>query len=161
MKKKITRIIAFIFFLVIALLIALPYLLEDKVASMLKENVNNSIDGEFDFDEFSLSLYREFPNARLKLKEVRLVNIEPFKGDTLFQSSEIDLSIGIGEFLGGSDDPIEINDLSLSEAKVNIKIKDSGFANYDIARRSSEEGTPEDDESNTKLSINSYTISDS
>ena len=161
MKKKITRIIAFIFFLVIALLIALPYLLEDKVASMLKENVNNSIDGEFDFDEFSLSLYREFPNARLKLKEVRLVNIEPFKGDTLFQSSEIDLSIGIGEFLGGSDDPIEINDLSLSEAKVNIKIKDSGFANYDIARRSSEEGTPEDDESSTKLSINSYTISDS
>ena len=161
MKKRITRIIIFSVFLVIALLIALPYLLEDKVAKKLKENVNSSINGQFEFDELSLSLYGDFPNARLNLKKVSLANIEPFAGDTLFQTSEIDLSIGIGEFLKGSDDPIEIKEISIKEAVVHIKIKETGFANYDIARSSAEEQTHKDDEATTKLSIKSYTISDS
>ena len=161
MKKKITRIIVFSIFLIIALLVALPFLLEDKVAKTLKENVNSSINGEFDFDELSLSLYGDFPNARLNLKDIRLVNVEPFAGDTLFKSSEIDLSIGIGEFLGGSDEPIEINELLIRGADIHIKIKESGFANYDIARPSSKDKSSEEDESNTTLSIQSYEITDS
>ena len=161
MKKKITRIIIFSVFLLIALLIALPYLLEDKVGKMLKENVNSSINGEFDFDEFSLSLYREFPNARLKLKGISLVNIEPFAGDTLYKSSEIELSVGIGELLGGSDEPIEIDELLIREADIQIKIKESGFANYDIAITSSEMADADEQESATRLRVKAYEISDS
>ena len=146
MKKKITRIIIFGIFLVIALLVALPYLLEDKVSRTLKENVNSSINGEFNFDELSLSLYGDFPNAILNMKAVRLVNMEPFAGDTLFQSEEINLSVGIGEFLGGSDEPIEINELLIRGADIHVKIKESGFANYDIARTSAEDETTEEEE---------------
>ena len=159
MKKKITRIIVFVALLLIALLASLPYLLENKVGELLKENVNNSINGKFDFDELALSLYSDFPNARVNLNGVSLVNIEPFAGDTLFKASEVELSMGIGEFFEGVNDPIEIKELFIREAGIHIKIKDNGFANYDISNSSSEDMQTEDQES-TILSLKSYEISD-
>ena len=159
MRKKITRIIVFSALLLIALIAALPFLLENKVGELLKENVNNSINGEFDFNELSLSLYRNFPNAKVNLNGVSLVNIDPFVGDTLFKASEVEISLGISEFFEGVDDPIQVKELFIREAAINIKINDNGFANYDIARPSSDNAQT-DEEENTILSLKSYEISD-
>ena len=161
MKKKITRIIVFLLIFLLALGFSLPFLMEDKVGELLKSNVNSQIDGQFDFSEISLSIYKEFPKAVVILKEVSLANNAPFEGDTLFKAQNIKLRMAIGEFFEGAADPLEIEEFNIDSAKVLLKTNEYGLSNYNISLPS--DSTPEEEVSDesTVLAIRSYAISDS
>ncbi len=72
--------------LILGLLIALPFFLESRIGSLLKNNVNNNINGTFDFEEAHLSLIRSFPRAELRVKDLYILNKAPFEGDTLLKA---------------------------------------------------------------------------
>lgn len=160
MKKKILRISAFVVLLLVALLIALPYIIESKAGKLLKANVNNNINGEFNFSDLSLSLYSNFPNARVALDQVILVNKEPFKGDTLFSAARVDIKMGILEFFESTDDPIEIQEIKIKEAKASVIINEEGEANYDIALVADSNKPKDKSSKKTILSLESYEITD-
>ena len=161
MKKKITRLSVFSVILLIALLIALPHLMEDKVGSLLKENVNGQIVGSFDFSKINLSLYKDFPNASVRLEHPSIINEESFHGDTLFAADKVELKIGITEFFEGADDPIEIKEFNVQGAMLNLRLNDAGLANYNIVRPTDigEEGNSA--EQTTIFALESYKIIDS
>ena len=159
MKKKITRITVFLLAFLLALGFALPFLMENKVGDLLKSNINDNIHGNFDFSGISLSIYKEFPNAVVVLRDVNLINKEPFLGDTLFTAEFIQLRMGIGEFFEGAADPLEINEFIIDSAGVYLKINKEGVANYQIGRDGTQKEEKEKSEDNTVLSIRSYQIS--
>ncbi len=161
MKKKIIRIIALVLVLIVILLAALPSLMENKVGELLKANLNNRINGEFDFNSLSLSLYRDFPLLGVTMDEVSLINAEPFEGDTLFYASNVRIALGIRELFQSVDDPIEIKEIDVNKAKTILLIDEKGVANYDIFIDSEEKGNNEADEASTVVSIRSYDITDS
>ena len=145
--------------ILIGLLIALPFFLQGKIADIIKNKVNNSINATLDFEAASLSLIQSFPNAQVSLTEISLINHAPFEGDTLFYSEEVELKMGISELFKSAEDPLSIKSLKISDAKLSIQVDTDANANYDVSKES--EGTPEEETSSDsfKLALEAYTIS--
>ncbi len=154
MKKKVIRGILIFFLIVIGVLVAAPFFLKGKIADIVKNKVNNSINATFDFSEADLTLFSTFPRATLILKDLSVVNKAPFEGDTLFASKELKLDMSIKELFKGANEPISISSLTLDGALLNIRVDKDENANYDIAK-----DTDDTDESeNFTLSMKNYEI---
>ena len=72
-KKKKNRLfkgIGIIVLVLAALLIAVPLFLQDKIAQIIKDKANQSMDATLDFEDASLSLLKSFPEAYVDLKGV-------------------------------------------------------------------------------------------
>ncbi|MEZ4810488.1 MAG: AsmA-like C-terminal region-containing protein [Allomuricauda sp.] len=163
MKKKVLKITAITLLTLIALIIAVPLFLEGKIAEIIKNKVNNSINATLDFDEAKLSLIKDFPNAHVELKNISLVNKAPFEGDTLFASGEVALNMSIKELFKSAEEPITIKSLNIDRAKLHIKVDADENANYDIAKEEedpSSEASAESDD-NFTLAMDSYAITNS
>ncbi|MBO0591870.1 AsmA family protein [Cellulophaga sp. E16_2] len=159
MKKKILKIVGIVLLLFVITLIAAPFFLKGKIAEIIKNKVNNSITATFDFEDADLTLFSSFPNAKLTMNAISLVNKAPFVGDTLFSSKEVALNMSIKELFKGANEPIAIKSLTIDGALVNILVNEEGVANYDIAV---EDNTPAAEEttasSNFTFSMDSYAI---
>ncbi|UII80811.1 AsmA-like C-terminal region-containing protein [Flagellimonas sp. CMM7] len=160
MKKKVLKITGITLFIFVALIVALPLLLEGKIADIIKNKVNNSINATLDFEEASLSLLKSFPNANVELTNTSLVNKAPFEGDTLFASGQIELKMSIKELFKTAEEPIAIKSLKLDKAKLHIKVDDTENANYDIAQEDEGEmdSSAEEPSNNFTLALDSYEI---
>jgi hypothetical protein len=160
MKRKFLKITGITLLILVALIIAMPLLLEGKIADIIKNKVNNSINATLDFEEASLSLLKSFPNANVELTNTSLVNKAPFEGDTLFASGQIELKMSIKELFKTAEEPIAIKSLKLDKAKLHIKVDEAENANYDIAQEdnSKTESSTEESSNNFTLALDSYEI---
>ncbi len=162
MKKKLLRISGITLIVIIGLLVALPFFLEGKIATIIKNKVNQHINATLDFESANLSLIKSFPNSFLDLQEVALVNNAPFAGDTLFAAKDIALELSISELFKSASDPIGIKKLTLDGALLHIKVDTLENANYNIALEGNEEqaGAPETSSSFT-LDLREYALTNS
>ncbi|MCK0135373.1 AsmA family protein [Arenibacter sp. S6351L] len=156
MKKKILKIVGGLFLVVILLLIAAPFFLKGKIAGIIKDKVNNSINATFDFSEADLTLFRSFPNATITLDKITLINKAPFEGDTLFASNKVTLDMSIKELFKDANEPIAIKSLILDGPLLNVKVDKEENANYDIAIN---DGTSPDVTADTSSSEGGFTLS--
>lgn len=163
MKKKVLKITGITLLVLLAIIIAVPLFLQGKIEEIIKTKVNNSINATLDFEDADLSLLKSFPYANVGLTNLTLVNKAPFEGDTLFASSEIELSMSIKELFKSADEPIVIKTLNIDGAKLHIKADEEGNANYDIAKETepSTTATTEEASSNFTLNMDSYAITNS
>ncbi|MGW9685337.1 AsmA family protein [Flagellimonas sp. 2504JD1-5] len=160
MRTKALKITGITLLVLISLLIALPLLLEGKIADIIKNKVNNNINATLDFENASLSLTKSFPYAHVELKQLSLVNNAPFEGDTLFASDQIALKMSIKELFKTAEKPITIKSLKVDGAKLHIKVDASENANYDIGKADDEGANEEENEaaSNFTLAMDAYEI---
>ncbi|WP_233883337.1 AsmA-like C-terminal region-containing protein [Tenacibaculum piscium] len=163
--KNIYKILITIFIALLILLISIPFLFQDKIITLVKKTVNNNITAQLNFSEADLSLFRDFPNASVRLSNVSIINKEPFDGDTLLFAKEINLDLKLTELLKKATEKLTIQSFSIEDATVNVLVNQAGIANYDIAKPT--KNTPENTEinnqenqatSNFGLAINSYAI---
>jgi len=136
--KKFLKVLGVFILAVIVLLIAAPWLFQDKIEAVIKNKLNGAMDAQIDFAEVDLSLFSAFPDARLSINKLSILNKEPFLGDTLFYSDAIKLDLPVGDLFNDPDDPIHINELVLEGANANLKVNDAGDANWDIAKATEE-----------------------
>jgi hypothetical protein len=163
MKKKILKIAGIGLLVIIALLIAIPFFLEGKIATIVKNKVNQNVNATLDFEEANLSLIKSFPNAYVDLTNTTLVNKAPFEGDTLFSSGNLALRMSIKELFKSADEPISIKSLTLDKAKLHIKVDEEENANYDIAKETGNEAANISDEEPTSftLALEAYELTNS
>ncbi|TKD66681.1 AsmA-like C-terminal region-containing protein [Flavobacterium sp. ASW18X] len=163
MKKKLLKIVGIFLLVIIGLAIALPFFLEGKIATIIKNKVNQNMNATLDFEEANLSLIKSFPNAHVNLKGISLVNKAPFEGDTLFASESLALNMSIKELFKGAGEPIGIKSILIDGARLHIKVDKEGNANYDVALPE-EPGTAEEESgANNEFSfdLQEYAISNS
>ncbi len=160
MKKKVLKITGITLLVFIVLIAAIPFLLEGKIADIIKKKVNSGINATLDFEDANLSLIKSFPNANVELKNLALVNKAPFEGDTLFASKEIELKMSIKELFKSAEEPIAIQSLTIDDAKLHIKLDEAENANYDIALEDEASTATATDEAsnNFTLALDSYEI---
>ncbi|MCE2614122.1 AsmA family protein [Flavobacteriaceae bacterium D16] len=161
MKKKLLIVIASILVVFFAALILLPLFFEAKIATLLKENVNKQIEGEFDFDQASLSLIASFPKAKLSLEGSHLIAPEPFVGDTLFYAGALSLEMAISELFKGLDDTITIENITVDRARLNLKVNADDSTNYDIASNTPGKNESQEESTPFSFSLKTYAIKDS
>lgn len=159
-KKKVLKIFGITFLILLGLLIAIPFFLEGKIATIVKNKVNENINATLDFEDAKLSLIKSFPNAYVDLTNTSLVNKAPFEGDTLFLAGNVALSMSITELFKGADEPISIKSLTLANAKLHIKVDKEENANYDIAKESDVAQSPKTEEASDSftLALESYAL---
>ncbi|MCB0644218.1 MAG: hypothetical protein KDC44_21390, partial [Phaeodactylibacter sp.] len=118
--------------LCISALIAIPYFFKDELLQTIKDTVNASINGKFDFEDANLSLLRSFPNASVRVDNYSLEGLGAFEGIPLIKGRAVDVTVDIWSLLK-SDQPMLIRGIDLNQPMVNIQILKDGTANYDIA----------------------------
>jgi uncharacterized protein involved in outer membrane biogenesis len=145
-----------VFVLLLAALVALPILFKDDIVRLVKEEVNRRLDARVDFGDFSLSLFRQFPDFSFMIEDVRVVGIREFEGDTLVSVGKLDLTVDLMSVIGRES--LLVREVRIERLDVLAKVHENGRANWDIVRRR-EEKEPASEEPGPKAGAAPYRVS--
>lgn len=150
--KKLIKIIAFVLFLFIVSLLILPYFFKGKIKETITTEVNKTINATFSFQDVSLNLLTNFPNAKIELEEILITNNAPFVGDTLVYLESVQVKTSISNLLS---EKISLDNFSISNGLISLKTDENNFSNYDIVKLDTTAvETPEDtEESESALAL--------
>jgi len=130
--KKILIGLSIVVVLLIASAIVLPILFKDKIKSKIDEEIAKTINADviFDVNNFSLSVFRHFPNITVEVKELGVFNRAPFAGVHLFVVERFDVEINLKDVLFG--DQLRVKGITLVRPQINVIVLKDGQANYNI-----------------------------
>ncbi len=145
MKKKVGLWIGGIVLGIFLLLLAAPFLFKGKIQDLVLKTINDNLTATVSFDKVNLSLLKNFPKATVTIDGLTIVNTEPFQGDTLLHAQTIGLQMSVMELFNGADKPMNIEEILLKDAAINVLVNEQGIANYDIALKDEEDKDEEED----------------
>lgn len=159
MNKKVLKWVGGVVLGLLLLLMLAPILFKGKIEDLVLKTINDNLNAKVTFEKVDLSLIRNFPKATVIIKDIAVVNKEPFAGDTLFYANNIKLKMSVMELFNGEKEPMNIEDILIEKAKANIIVNEQGVANYDIAIKDDED--KEDDDKDSKpfsLALKHYQV---
>ncbi len=130
---KTVKIVLVVLVILIAGLLAAPFVFKGKIISLIKEEANAQLNAKLDFDEnIDLSLIRSFPNLTLSLHHISISNTGEFLGDTLFSANTFSATLDIMSVIKGQQ--IQVRKIALDQPRIQAFIRPDGKANWDIAK---------------------------
>jgi uncharacterized protein involved in outer membrane biogenesis len=132
----------------------LPILFKGKIVTLVKSEINKSINAKVDFKDVSLSLFRHFPKLTIGLEAISVEGVEEFKGDTLLSAPRFDASVNVMSLFGGKD--MKIYGLYLQSPRIHALVNKEGKANWEIAKEDTAAATGE--ASDVGLKLEKYAI---
>lgn len=164
MKKFFIFLITIIGFLLIAMAVA-PVFFKDDIQKALDEQVANNLNATiyYSTDDFSLSLFRSFPNLSVAIGNFGVVGVDKFESDTLLSVKTFDITVDIMSAISG--EKIVIRNILLDEPLINVHVLEDGSASYDIAKPSdapevAEEETATTESTDISISVEKWAIKD-
>jgi len=132
LKKILIGVGIFVIVLLAAAFI-LPVVFKDDIKKAIDEQLAKSINADviFDVNNFSLTLFRNFPNVTVEVKELGVFNREPFAGEHLFIVDRFDVEVNLKDVIFG--DQLRLKGITLVGPRIQVKVLKDGRANYDIA----------------------------
>jgi len=129
MKKflKILLVVCGILFLAI---LFLPFAFRGKIESKVKAVINENINASVNWDKFSLSLIRSFPNLGIGLDGFTVVNNYPFEGETLVSVGRFYLSVDLMKAIRGQ--AIDVRSILVDKPEINLMVNSDSIANWSI-----------------------------
>ena len=148
---------------ILLLLIATPFLFQNKIKDSVKIFLNDAVDAQVDFEAVNLGLLSSFPNANVSVHSLKIINHKPFEGDTLAMIKLISFDMSIKElFKSTGEEPILVSSIAIDEARINITSDKLGNANYEISKKSEDSTTKKDTiNSSFKFKIDKYSLRNS
>tara|TARA_R110000868_G_scaffold92136_2_gene255657 strand:+ start:3551 stop:6232 length:2682 start_codon:yes stop_codon:yes gene_type:complete len=144
--KKALKITGITLLIILALLIAIPFVFQSQIKGMVKRVINENLNAKVEFSDLSLSLLRSFPQAHVSVSDLTITNFAPFKDETFVTAKDISFTMSIKElFKNVDEEPIIINSIAITEGMLTLKTDTFGNDNYDITK----------DEENTSTTTNS------
>ncbi|MEH1007307.1 AsmA-like C-terminal region-containing protein [Winogradskyella sp. ECml5-4] len=161
--KKVLKIVGIILLLFIAILIAIPFVLESKIDAIVQNYADENLNAELTFDDISLSLISSFPKAEISVDNLKITNRAPFKGETLATAKSLSFEMGVMQLLKGTEEPLEVNEIIANELLLILKTNKTGAVNYDIVKESETDAAPVDTEASSGFSfdIDNYELNNS
>ena len=162
--KKVFKIIGIILLIFVAILVAIPFVLESKIDAIVQNYADKNINAKVEFDDVSLSLISSFPNAKVTIDNLTITNNAPFQDETFTTAKSIGLKMAIKElFKNQEDEPISITSVTIDEALMTLKENTTGSTNWDIFKTKTNENTSASstEGSGFKINIEDYTIDNS
>jgi uncharacterized protein involved in outer membrane biogenesis len=158
--KKILIGLGIVLALVIAAGFILPIVFKDDIKKAIDEQLAKSVNADvlFEIDNFSLSLFSNFPNITAQIKEFGVFNRAPFEMVPLFVVGEMNIEINLKDVLFG--DQLRLKGITLINPKINVMVMKDGTANYDIAIPSTDSVKTEDGSSSFSFGIDHWEIVD-
>jgi hypothetical protein len=141
--------------LILLALFLIPVLFKDKLTSMAKDIINESMNAVVDFKSVDISIFRNFPKITISLKDLSVVS----KNEELASVASFDAGINIMPYI--KDGVIDLKLITLQSPKLHAKIFQDSTANWDIMKPSEETpaSKPEETESSGfKVAIENFSI---
>ena len=156
--KLVFKILGILIAVILLLMIAIPYFFRDQIAERVKEEINKNVNAQVDFTDFSLSLFRSFPDFNFQLEGLSVVNKAPFDGDTLAYVPAFSLTLDLMSVFRG--EAYELKKVHFTQPQVNLLVTEEGTANWDIALSSEEPEpeTPQEEPSSFAIELKSVSI---
>lgn len=131
--KWILIIIGGLLVVIIAAALIIPTVFKDDIKAAIDKELAASVNADvrFDVDKFDLSLFKNFPNITAEMRDLGVVNREPFAGQILFATEEFQVEVNLADILFG--DQLRVKGISLVNPIINVTVLEDGRANYDIA----------------------------
>lgn len=131
MKKAILITLSLVV-LVIVFLAAAPMLFKDQIKAAIDEELAKTVNADiyFEPENFSLTLFKNFPNVTASLEEFGVINRAPFAGEILFAAQELDVEVNLMSVL--FNDQLRIKGITLYQPNINVLVLEDGSANYDV-----------------------------
>src|SRR5688572_32638774 len=131
--KKIFIGFGIVMVLIVAAAVILPIVFKDDIKKAIDEEIAKSVNADvlFEVDNFSLSMFSNFPNITAQIKEFGVFNRAPFEGVPLFVVNQLDIEINLKDVLFG--DQLRLKGITLINPQIKVLVKEDGTANYDIA----------------------------
>ncbi|WP_431158897.1 AsmA-like C-terminal region-containing protein [Winogradskyella poriferorum] len=160
--KKALKIIGILILLFIAILITIPFLLESKIDTIVRNYVKENLNADLSFDDVSLSLISSFPKAEVNVENLKITNRSPFKDETLATAKSIALEMPIKQLFSGNDEPLTVNEIIANDVLLTIISNKNGSVNYDIIKdQNNTESNIKDKSSGFSFDIEHYEINNS
>jgi hypothetical protein len=160
--KKFFKILALLLFIFIAILIAVPFVLESKIDTIVQSYADKNLDADLSFDNVSLSLISSFPSAEIHVENLKITNRAPFKNETLATVKDLAFAMPIGELFKGNENPLIVNEIIAKELLLTLKTNTNGTDNYDIIKENGSSSNPETTTSESfSFDIQNYEVNNS
>ena len=130
--KKILIGFGVVIVLVVAAAMIIPMIFKNDIKAAVDKEIAKSINADvvFDVNNFSLSVFRHFPNVTVEIKELGVFNRAPFEGVPLFVVDRLDLEVNLKDILFG--DKLRLKGITIVRPQINIQVLKDGQANYNI-----------------------------
>ncbi|MGB0933918.1 MAG: AsmA-like C-terminal region-containing protein [Lishizhenia sp.] len=148
------------FLLVLILLVLIPIFFKNQIKEMALEEANKMLLADVSLEDFDLTFISTFPNLTVELNGLTITGRNEFDKINLVNIKKAQATVGFWSVLQG--DQIEINGIYLKEPYIDVRILESGLANYDIVKPDSVLAAEEieAETSSFKLQLKEYTIKD-
>ncbi|MFL5472269.1 MAG: AsmA-like C-terminal region-containing protein [Gemmatimonadales bacterium] len=119
-------------------LLVLPLLFKNQIASKAKEAANRSVNARVDWRDAGLTFFRHFPNLTLRLDDLTVANQGRFQGDTLAAVRHLGVVLSLPSVVSYavSGKPIVVRGVELDQPRLNLIALEDGTANWSISRES-------------------------
>jgi uncharacterized protein involved in outer membrane biogenesis len=144
--------------LIIAAAFIIPIVFKDDIKAAIDKQLAASVNADvvFDVDKFDLSLFKNFPNVTAQMRDLGVVNREPFAGQVLFATEEFQVEVNLKDILFG--DQLRVKGISLINPIINVTVLEDGRANYDIAIPSADTTTTSEEGGDFSFGIDHWEI---
>lgn len=130
--KKVLKGIGIGLIVLIALLIAIPYLFKGQIMAKIKTELNKNLNARVEFKDVDISLFRRFPRLAVALEELAITGVDHFNGDTLLAVKRLDIAMNLMSAIRG--EKIDVYNVVLQQPRIYAVVDEEGRANWDIAK---------------------------
>ncbi|MDP4267011.1 MAG: AsmA-like C-terminal region-containing protein [Bacteroidota bacterium] len=134
--KKVLIIFGIIILLVIIAGIIIPFVYKDKIIEKAKTEVNANLNAKVNWKDFSLSVFKSFPDITLSVNDLSIVGVNEFNGDTLTGVKNFNITLDIMSVIKG--EKMEIKIIELENPRIFAKVLKDGKASWDITKPSAD-----------------------
>src|SRR6476469_10516335 len=156
MVKKTLKITGISLLALLGLAFSAPFVFKNQITTLVKKQINKSLNANVEFNEVSLSLFRHFPRVTISVRDFSVVGKCDFASDTLISVKTLDASADLISVIKGRD--VSIYGVFLESPRMHALVNKNGKANWDIATEDSATTTTDDSGSAFKMNLKKYKI---
>jgi hypothetical protein len=157
--KKVLFGIAIFIFLILASLVAIPYLFKDEIIAQVKTAANESLTAKLEFSDVDISIFRHFPQLSVGLEGLEITNGPgPFEGVKLVKCERLDVAVDLWSAIFGNE--VIIQGLFFKKPDIKVYALSNGQANYDITKPEDAPTPAASTEASSPVKLESYGIED-
>ncbi|MEM1327137.1 MAG: AsmA-like C-terminal region-containing protein [Bacteroidota bacterium] len=156
---KVLKKIGWILLITIAFLVGVallvPVVFKDKITGFAKDQINQNIDAEVDFESVNLSFFRSFPNLSFRLQNFSVVGKGQFEGTPLVSGENFDVAVDLTSVIRT---PVIVKSIQLDKPDIQVYVLEDGNANYNIVATDTTSTTSS--ESGMEIALDKYEINE-
>lgn len=126
-----------------------PYIFADKINAEIKKVANQKLNAKLDYSESNVSFFTHFPSLTVSLENFKLNGSAPYQNEKLITAQEVAFGINVSSLIFGN--VVSIDKIYLSNADVNVKVNQEGFANYNVYKSEKAKTKQKDGDNSLKL----------